>query len=217
MSNVTWLPAGGDPDSVVAFDVGPANALVDGVIAHATGGTERMDRDGARARRGAVDAALLEELLADPYLAEPPPKSTGRELYGRAEAEALAKRCESEGRSLDDLVATLVALMARSVALAVEELIPRVAAGAGRPERLLVCGGGAFNPAMLDALRGALPGVAVDRCRDHGVPDEAVEAVAFSLMGRNAVLGLPNHLPACTGASRAAVLGERVPGADGRV
>jgi anhydro-N-acetylmuramic acid kinase len=70
---------------------------------------------------------------------------------------------------------------------------------------------------MLEGLRQAMPDVVVDRCRDHGVPDEAVEAVAFSLMGRNAVLGLPNHLPACTGASRSAVLGERAPGADGRV
>ena len=217
MSNVTWLPAGGDPDRVVAFDVGPANALVDGVIAHATEGRERMDRDGERGRRGRVDEALLEELLADPYFGELPPKSTGRERYGRAEAEALAKRGEAEGRTLDDLVATLVALTARSVAVAVDDLLPRVDAEAGRPARLLVCGGGAFNPAMLEGLQSVLPDVRVERCRDHGVPDEAVEAIAFSLMGRNAVLGLPNHLPACTGAARAAVLGERVPGADGQV
>ena len=217
MSNVTWLPAGGDPDRVVAFDVGPANALVDAVLAHSSGGRERMDRDGARARRGRVNDALLEELLDDPYFAQLPPKSTGRERYGRAEAEALAKRWEAEGRELDDLVATLVALTARSVALAVTELLPRVDASAPPAARLLVAGGGAFNPAMLDALSAALPGVVVDRCRDHGVPDEGVEAIAFSLMGRNAVLGLSNHLPACTGAARAAVLGERVPGADGRV
>jgi len=217
MSNVTWLPAGGDPDRVVAFDVGPANALVDAVLVHATEGRERMDVDGVRARRGTIDDRLLAELLDDSYFAELPPKSTGRERYGRAEAETLARRWHSEGRALDDLVATLVALTAQSVGLAVRELLPRVDPKGPPAQRLLVAGGGAFNPAMLDALAACLPGVAVERCRDHGVPDEAVEAIAFSLMGRNAVLGLPNHLPACTGAERAAVLGERVPGPDGGV
>ncbi len=217
MSNITWLPAGGDPGRVVAFDIGPANALIDAVLVHATEGRERMDRDGMRGRRGRVDDELLEELLDDPYFTKPPPKSTGRERYGRAEAEVLAKRCVTEGRALDDLIATLVALTSRSVALAVDELLPAIDADAERPGRLLACGGGAFNPTLIDALQAALPDLQIERCRDHGVPDEAVEAIAFSLMGRNAVLGLPNHLPACTGASRAAVLGERVPGADGQI
>jgi len=217
MSNVTWLPAGGDPDAVVAFDVGPANALIDGVVAFASEGRERMDLDGARAQRGRVDRALLNELMADPYLRQSPPKSTGRERYGRAEAEMLAKRWAREGREVDDLVATLVEFTASSIAHAIDVLLPGVDASGRRADRLLVAGGGAFNPAMLAALEAGLPGVEVDRCRDHGGPDEGVEAMAFSLMGRNAVLGLPNHLPACTGAARARVLGERVPGADGQV
>ena len=217
MSNVTWLPAGGDPDGVVAFDVGPANALVDAVVAFATEGRERMDRDGALAAAGQVDEALLAELMDDPYLAQPPPKSTGRERYGRGEAETLAKRWAAEARPLEDLAATLVAFTAASIAHAVNELLPAVASGAPRAERLLVAGGGAFNPVMMSAIGRALPGVAVERCADHGVPDEGVEAMAFALMGRNAVLGLPNHLPACTGAGAARVLGERVPGADGLV
>jgi anhydro-N-acetylmuramic acid kinase len=85
----------------------------------------------------------------------------------------------------------------------------------GAPDRLLVSGGGAENPAVLAALSAALPRVAVERVEQAGVPAAAVEAMAFSLMGRNALLGIPNHLPRCTGASRAAVLGELVPGRSG--
>jgi anhydro-N-acetylmuramic acid kinase len=217
MSNVTWLPAGADPEKVVAFDVGPANALVDAVISLATDGRERMDEGGVRAERGRVDDALLAELMGDAYLAQLPPKSTGRERYGRAEAEVLLGRWRAAGRELDDLVATLVAFTASSVAHAVSTLLPAVDPTAVTPARLLVAGGGAFNPAMLAALARALPDVAVERCRDHGVPDEGVEAMAFSLMGRNTVLGVPNHLPACTGAGHACVLGERAPGHDGQV
>jgi anhydro-N-acetylmuramic acid kinase len=84
-------------------------------------------------------------------------------------------------------------------------------------ERVLVGGGGARNPAVLDALRRDLPGVAVETFEAAGVPSEAAEAMAFSLLGRNALLGLPNHLPQCTGAARAAVLGEIVPGRSGRI
>ena len=92
IANVTWLPRGGDPDDVIAFDVGPANALGDAVVQIFSEGRERMDRDGQRALRGGVDAELLETLLDDDFLRRPPPKSTGRERYGLAEAEALCER-----------------------------------------------------------------------------------------------------------------------------
>jgi anhydro-N-acetylmuramic acid kinase len=213
IANVTWLPAGVSPDQVVAFDVGPANALVDGVIQRETGGRERMDAGGVRASRGSVDAALLAELMDDDYLRLPPPKSTGRERYGSDEADALHAKWSQAGRDLDDLVATLVAFTARAVAQACEQHL----GGAGAVARLLVGGGGARNPAMLAALTAALPGCAVETFDAAGVPSGAAEAMAFSLMGRNALLGLPNHLPRTTGASRAAVLGEIVPGRSGRI
>jgi anhydro-N-acetylmuramic acid kinase len=206
IANVTWLPPGGDPDGVIAFDVGPANSLIDGVIVEATAGAQRMDVDGVRARRGDVDAALLAALLDDDFLERPPPKSTGRERYGAAEAEILARRWSAEGRAVDDLVATLVAFMAESVAHAT-----RVHLGGVAVSRLVVGGGGARNPAVMDALAGCMPGAQVQTMDALGVPAGAAEAMAFSLMGRNALLGLPNHLPRCTGARHAAVLGEWVP------
>jgi anhydro-N-acetylmuramic acid kinase len=208
IANLTWLPRGARPDDVVAFDVGPANALVDGVVQEFSGGRERMDRDGARARRGRIDQELLARLLDDEFLRRAPPKSTGRERYGLAEAEALAREWQAAGRAEDDLVATLVAFTAEAVARACRDFL---GGGAGL-ERLLVGGGGAENPSLLSALSAALPRAQVEPSDAAGVPARAVEAMAFSLMGRNALLGLPNHLPRCTGARAARVLGEIVPG-----
>lgn len=203
IANLTWLPPDGSADGVVAFDVGPANCLLDEVVRGATGGREPFDLDGRRALAGRVLPALLAELLADDYLTRPPPKSTGRERYGPDRAEALLAGVRGGRVPLEDLLATLV----RATAEAVADSLGRFA---GIPDRLLVCGGGARNPAFLVALRESLPGCRVETTDAEGVPAEAVEAVAFSLLGRNAWLGLPNHLPACTGARAARVLGERV-------
>ena len=211
IANVTWLPAAAAAGDVIAFDVGPANALLDGVICTLTQGRERMDRAGQRARRGQVDAKLLEALLDDDYLRRRPPKSTGRERYGSAEARALVKSWNQAGRNPDDLLATLVVFGAEAVGRACDDFL------LGRVEvaRLLLGGGGADNPAYLSALAAVFPGAAIDSFDYHGVPARAAEAVAFALLGRNALLGLPNHLPCCTGAARSAVLGEVVPGRDG--
>jgi anhydro-N-acetylmuramic acid kinase len=211
IANVTWIPRGAKPDDVLAFDVGPANALIDGVMRVVSEGRERMDRDGARARRGRPDPELLARLLEDAFLSRPPPKSTARERYGSAEAEALAAEWEAGGRPADDLVATLVAFSAEAVRRACRDFLP------GRVERVLVGGGGAENPALMQALTARFDGAPVEPFDAAGVPARAAEAMAFALMGRNALLGLPNHLPRCTGAARAAVLGEIVPGRDGRI
>jgi anhydro-N-acetylmuramic acid kinase len=207
IANVTWIPRGAVPEEVVAFDVGPANALIDGVVRVLSGGRERIDRDGAHARGGRADPELLARLLDDEFLHRPPPKSTGRERYGMAEAEALAREWRERGGEEDDLVATLVVFTAEAVGRACRDFL-----GHAEVDRVLVGGGGVENPALMEALAAALPGIPVEPFDAAGVPARAAEAMAFALMGRNALLGLPNHLPRCTGASRAAVLGEVVPG-----
>jgi len=217
IANITWLPGSRDPDAVVAFDTGPANALIDSALAIASEGRERMDRNGVRARRGQVDELLLHKLLDDEYLAQAPPKSTGRERYGMAAARALLTDSRMVERALDDLIATLVVFTAESIGRACRDLLPREDAAAKQIDRLVVGGGGAANPALLAALGQAMPGVVIDGFDVHGVPIQAAEAMAFSLMGRNTLLGLPNHLPRCTGASHAAVLGEITLGTNPRL
>lgn len=206
IANLTWLPSdcGAAGERVQAFDVGPANCLLDGVVQRASGGAERCDRDGRRASGGRVDAALLARLLDDDFLRRAPPKSTGRERYGWAEAESLYEETLQSGRTLDDLLATLVAFTAEAVVRACDVFL----AGAAAVQRLIVCGGGARNPALMRALAERLPQARVEPSDAVGIPSQAVEAMAFSLLGRNALLGLPNHLPHCTGARRACVLGE---------
>jgi anhydro-N-acetylmuramic acid kinase len=207
-ANVTWLPPGGRADDVIAFDVGPANALIDGVVRTLSGGREAFDRDGTRAARGRPDAALLERLLDDAFLRRPPPKSTGRERYGLAQAEALAAEWGAAGRAADDLVATLLAFGVEAVRRACRDFL----SPPGALARVLVGGGGAENPVLMAALARALAPARVEPMDAAGVPARACEAMAFALLGRNALLRRPNHLPRCTGARRAGVLGEIVPG-----
>ena len=204
IANVTWLPAGAGPEAVRAFDVGPANSLLDGAVRVLTQGRERIDVDGRRALCGRVDRELLEWLLDDDFLRRVPPKSTGRERYGAAEAEALASEWSADGRGLDDLLATLVAFSVEAVRRAADSWL----GGADALQRVLVGGGGTRNAAFMQRLASVFGAAAVEPFDAVGVPADAAEAMAFALMGRNALLGLPNHLPACTGATRAAVLGE---------
>ena len=212
MANVTWLPKGADPETVLAFDVGPANSLVDGLVAELTAGAEHMDANGRRAARGRVDQRFLTALLDDPYFGRPPPKSTGREQYGTRRIQEILSLWSHQGTaSNDDLIATVVALTVESVAQACLELIPRFAQGGESVERLIVGGGGVMNPVMMAGLERALPGVAVEAMDQHGVPAAAAEAMAFALMGRNALLGEVNHLPQCTGAKGPRVLGVQIP------
>ncbi|MEZ4291623.1 MAG: anhydro-N-acetylmuramic acid kinase [Myxococcota bacterium] len=205
IANLTWLPAGGRVEDVLAFDVGPANALLDGVVRLATRDAERFDRDGRRARRGRVVEAWLDALLDDEYLRRSPPKSTGRERYGLAEARTWTARAEREGRSLEDLLATLVAFTTRTISDAWHAMAARVPTQGG--SRLYVGGGGVRNAFLMESIAGALGEVVVEPMDAAGVPSDAAEAMAFSLMGRNTLLGRPNQIPQCTGVARARVLG----------
>jgi anhydro-N-acetylmuramic acid kinase len=205
IANLTWLPAGGRASEVMAFDVGPANTLLDGVVSLATEGRDRFDRDGALARSGTPVAAWLDELMSDPYLSRPPPKSTGRERYGTAEARGWLERSRRESVSLEDLLATLTHASIRAVAMAWERMDETRASGGTR--RLIVGGGGVRNGFVMDLLAEMLEGVVVESMDAAGVPADAAEAMAFSLMGRNTLLGVPNQLAQCTGVEEARVLG----------
>jgi anhydro-N-acetylmuramic acid kinase len=193
IANVTVIRPGEEP---FAYDTGPANALLD--LAMARGGAgETFDRDGARARRGRVDAALLERLLTEPYYRLEPPKTTGKELF---HAEYLA----DVRLPLDDLLATLVALTVETLARDLERW---------GVERVVASGGGARNPAIMEGLRTRLPGVDFSVFDELGVPAESKEAVVFALIGFLTAHGISGAIPSCTGAARAAVLGTITPGA----
>lgn len=206
IGNVTFLPAGAGSEGAYAFDTGPGNALLDRAARVFSGGARAYDRDGELARAGTPHAGLLEHALAHPYYAQPPPKSTGRELFGDEYADRLIERARSLGPSEADMMATLAALTAESIARAYRAFGPE------RIDEMIVSGGGARNPALMDRLRAALPGVRVVPYDEYGLPGGIKEAVAFALLGHECVHGRPASLPRCTGAAERAVLGKITPG-----
>lgn len=201
IANVTIVGPGADP---VAFDVGPANALLDAAAARLSGGRETCDRDGRGAAAGRVDAALAAALAADPYYRRPPPKTTGKEHFHAAYLDAVLDRVPPV--SGEDLLATLTVHTAAVVADAC------AAAGAGGGV-VVASGGGTANPVLMEALAARLGPGRLRRIDDLGLPSEAKEAYAFCVLGFLTVHGLPGTIPSCTGARRATVLGRLTPGA----
>lgn len=198
IANVTYLPADGAPDGVVAFDTGPANCLIDEAAQRLLG--VEHDEGGRVAARGAVDEAALTRLLADPYFALPIPKTTGREVYF---LDAALERGWPSGErpAAPDLLATLTALTAESVACAARaELEPR-----GLDE-VLVAGGGARNDELMRLLRERL-GVSTRTFAELGFDDKDRETLAMAVMGYMAFNGEPNVLPSATGARWPVVAG----------
>ncbi|MGQ0715306.1 MAG: anhydro-N-acetylmuramic acid kinase [Gemmatimonadaceae bacterium] len=205
IGNVTIVPPGGAFEGVRAFDTGPGVGVIDGVTRILVPELP-YDIDGALARRGRACDDVVSALLAESYFAAPPPKSTGRELFTRAYMERLITMCRSSraGATTEDIIATAVALTARSIADAYRRFIPEPIAD------VLVSGGGARNPAVVDAISEALP-VKVTRFDELFFDGEAKEAVAFALMGYLFVEGRSGNVPGATGARGRRLLGKWSP------
>ncbi|WP_370680937.1 anhydro-N-acetylmuramic acid kinase [Comamonas sp. GB3 AK4-5] len=200
IANLSVLGAGG---CVQGFDCGPGNALMDGWCLQHTG--QAYDDGGRWAASGRVLPALLQRLLNQPFFAQQPPKSTGRDLFHADWLAAhLAALPEAAQAALVDIQATLTELTAASCADAVHRW-----GRSGR--RLLVCGGGALNSHLMQRIATLLPGVAVGSTAERGLPPLEVEAAAFAWLARQCLHGLPGNLPAVTGARGPRVLGAIYP------
>ncbi|HEV7123288.1 MAG TPA: anhydro-N-acetylmuramic acid kinase [Rhodanobacter sp.] len=201
IANLTVLAADG---GVRGFDTGPANGLLDAWCQRHRG--EPFDRDGAFAGSGKRLPGLLEVLLADPYFALPPPKSTGREYFHLG---WLAGQAPVATLSPADVQATLLELTARSIANAVILHAPGT-------NEVLACGGGVHNPVLMQRLAELLAPRRLGSTADHGVDPDFLEATAFAWLARQRLLKLPGNLPSVTGARGPRVLGAiySAPGAD---
>ncbi len=200
MANATWVGALGRLEDVVAGDSGPGMALIDGV-ARLVDPVLPYDHDGRLAAAGRVDAAALADLLADPFLDVPPPRSTGRERYGRPAAEALHRRVPGA-----DGVRTALAFTVASVVDFVTRFLPAA------PE-VVVAGGGSRHPVLMAELADHLTaaGMTLRPFDELFFPAEAKEAVAFALLGWLTLHGQPGTLPAVTGARGPRVVGAVTP------
>jgi anhydro-N-acetylmuramic acid kinase len=204
IGNVTVLPAGAKPGQVVAFDTGPGNMLMDALVWHFTRRKQKYDRGARLARQGQVNEPLLKELLRDPYLKLGPPKSTGREYYGRAYFQELLRLGKKHRAGPNDLIRTTTEFTVASVVDALKRFVLRKT----KIQQLIVSGGGARNPLVLAQLTALLTPVEVVTSSKLGVPEDAKEAYAFAILAYETWNRRAGNLPSATGAEREMVLGK---------
>jgi len=208
IANLTVIPAGARADQIFAFDTGPGNMIVDAIVEVMTRGRHRYDRDARIALRGKTIPPVLNRLLGDAYLRKSPPKTAGREQFGRAYAEKVLAWGKSHRATTEDLIRTTTVFTSLSIADAVRRFVlPRA-----RVDDLIVAGGGARNPLLMAQLAAALPEIEIVPASEFGIPAEAKEAFAFAVLAYEAYHGRANNLPSATGARHPAVMGKLVRG-----
>ncbi len=204
IANVTVIPAGANPADVSAFDTGPGNMVVDALVSYSTRGRLTYDRDAKLAREGKLLTELLNSLLADPYFRVRPPKSAGREQYGKEYVARLLDWGRAHRAKPEDLIRTATVFTALSIVDAWNRFVaPKV-----HTTTLIVSGGGAHNPLLMTQLGVLLKGVSVLTSAQVGIPEDAKEAFAFAILAYETFHGRPSNLPSATGAKRPAILGK---------
>ena len=196
IANITVIPPGAKPEQVTAFDTGPGNMVIDQLVWRFSGGKQSFDRDGKLSSRGVVNGDLLAELMKDPYYRQAPPKTAGREQYGREFVENLLSR----GLKDDDLAATATALTAATIAEGVYRY--------SGIDEAIVSGGGVHNPTLMRFLRAELPEMRVVSSSEYGINPDAKEAIAFAILAYETWWERPSNLPSATGARHPVLLGK---------
>jgi anhydro-N-acetylmuramic acid kinase len=212
IANLTAIPAGASLRQVIALDTGPGNMVIDAVMEELYG--KRYDRNGRIAATGGVLDGVTAELLRAKFFRAKPPRTAGREEFGREYVGRFLQICR--GARKPDVVATATALTARSIAGAVQRFVlPRFASSRAKPmqrrgHQMIVSGGGANNPTLMAMLRNEIAplGTTLHFSDEFGVPAEAKEAVAFAVLAHETWHRRPSSVPSATGAKRAAILGK---------
>ena len=206
IANITVIPAAAKPQQIIAFDTGPANMLMDALVAHFTKGRQGFDKGGQLALKGRDIPLLNSQLLKEPYLYEPPPKSTGREYFGEEYLQKLLQLGRKYRAKPNDLIRAATWFTVVSVRLAIELFVlPKT-----KVHQLIVSGGGANNPLIFSFLSEFYRphGIEVLKSSHFGIPIDAKEAFAFALMAYETFHHCPSNLPSATGARGPAILGK---------
>jgi anhydro-N-acetylmuramic acid kinase len=208
IANLTAIPAGAAPDDVFAFDTGPGNMVIDAVTEKLFG--QPFDRSGRIAASGTVLDEVIRKILQRAFFKEQPPKTAGREEFGREFVRDFLRKCQ--GRGKQDIVATATALTAKSIADAVRRFVLRNSHPARKPafHEMILSGGGARNSALVAMLTSELAplGLRLRFSDEFGLPSAAKEAVAFAILAHETWHRRASNIPSATGAKRAAVLGK---------
>jgi anhydro-N-acetylmuramic acid kinase len=206
IANLTAIPAGAAADAVVAFDTGPGNMIIDALAQELFG--KRFDRNGGIAARGKVLTEVLSEALRNTYFTLKPPRTAGREQFGREYAATFLASCRRHSNQPEDALATATALTAETIARSYKSFVQRGMKGQGVD--YIVSGGGARNAALMAMLAQRLEplGCELAASEQFGLPAEAKEAAAFALLAWQTWHHLPGNVPKATGATRPAILGQ---------
>lgn len=205
IANVTFLPAGGQLKDIIAFDTGPGNMIIDRIVSLVTKGRKKFDRDGKIAKQGKVVKEMLNNMLRHPFFRQKPPKSTGREMFGKDYCDALYKHAMKKMIPPEDIVATVTAFTAESIARSYRRFLPAM------PDEIILCGGGARNKTLVNMLQQQFGKVKILLSDQLGINCDAKEAISFAILAYAAIKGIANNVPSATGADQPLVLGKIVP------
>lgn len=229
IGNLTMIPKKARPGDVMGFDTGPGNMVIDGLLREyaerrsgfagrsvpprGLGGTgeadpQYYDHGGKIAAKGMVHLGLLKELLSHPFISRKPPKTSGREEFGRGYVLKILSRAKALKLPKEDVIATATALTACSIALNYRKFVfPKMI-----PDEIVFGGGGIHNATLMRMIRAELPNIKISSFDLYGIPADAAEAVCFAVLAHETLHGNPTNIPTVTGAKRSAVLGKIVPG-----
>ncbi len=205
IANVTFLPRNCWQDGIIALDTGPGNMVIDAIVRLITGNKRRFDSGGKIAAKGKVNKRLLNEMLRHPFLKRHPPKTTGREEFGQSFSSDIYKKASEKGIADNDIVATVTAFTAKSIAKAYRKFLPEL------PDQVILCGGGSRNKTLIEMLRRELPEAKFLTTDDFGIDVDAKEAVSFAILAWTTIKGLTNNVPGVTGADRPVIMGKIIP------
>jgi anhydro-N-acetylmuramic acid kinase len=206
IANITVIPAAAKPEQIFAFDTGPANMLIDALVSHFSHGRQRYDKNAQLAMKGRDIAPLSSMLLREPYLYQPPPKSTGREYFGKDYLDKFLRLGRKYRAKPNDLIYTATWFTMVSIRLAIELFVlPKT-----KIQQLIVSGGGANNPLIYSILSQFYEhnGIEVMKSSRFGIPVDAKEAFAFALLAYETFHQCASNLPSATGAHAPAILGK---------
>jgi anhydro-N-acetylmuramic acid kinase len=205
IANVTYLPAGCGAKDVIAFDTGPGNMIIDGIVSIISNSKQKFDRGGKIAAKGEIDKAILGEMLRHRYFGRKPPKSTGREEFGSQYCEMLYRRMKKKAMSSENILATITAFTAESIVRAYRKFLPRM------PDEVILCGGGAHNKTLIKMLRNGFGENRILLSDEFGINCDAKEAISFAILAYATIKGVANNIPGATGAKQPVILGKIIP------
>ncbi len=204
ISNVTFLPADCKEEDIIAFDTGPGNMIIDELIRVITKGQKSYDRNGEMASKGKVNELLLNDMLSDPYIRRPPPKTAGRENFGSHFTKALFEKVNRLGIDNYDIIATATAFTAESIYENYKLFILK----RYNLDEIVICGGGLHNLTLMDMLRQRFYPIPVRNIEEFGISSDAKEAIAFAILANETLHGNPGNVPGATSATKKVILGK---------